>query len=357
MLASGQTKKMARKAAGTAASAPPASPRPNGHRRPGPARPTSAAPSSSTGRSTARGSRRCRRGGRLSGCGRHGGALREHRRAGPRPAGREHEHVQRADRPATSRPSMKSMSLLGLVLVLRALQDAGELHLAEAAVGERRRGRLGRLGVGGVDDLGRRAGRVADDERLGALAGRAGEVGGVGLGPAVDDLDAVGPEVRPVVAASRPRRTGRRGQEERQAGRGVAGFSTTSRSLYAGLVRSSSVDGGVRPLVDEPLLVVVDADVAVVDRGDLVAGHEARSVAGHAGQRGRGVRRRRSRRRRPARAACCRRPRARRPAACPWSARRRLTSWPASPASAVFTLMPVWAVNWSRVAGLMTNES
>ena len=86
------------------------------------------------------------------------------RRAG---RGREHEHRQRhvrlhlrREQPVDDRA--RRLRLRG------AAQDAGVLDLAEAAVGHHRRGRLRRLRVRGVDDLGRRA--EAYDTTSGRLA-------------------------------------------------------------------------------------------------------------------------------------------------------------------------------------------
>ena len=91
--------------------------------------------------------------------------------------------------------------------------------------GGRRRGGL----LLGEDHLRRRARRVRDDDRALALAAAGSrEPGRVGLLPAVDDEDAVGPQSLPVALPAVLAEAGDGREQERQPGVEVAGFSTTS---------------------------------------------------------------------------------------------------------------------------------
>ena len=157
--------------------------------------------------------------GRLGG---ERGVVREHRGQRHVGVGRVHEEVQR-QLGLERRREQEVDELLGLVGVVGAAQDAGELDLAEARrVDDGRRGGVDRRV--GEDDLDGWAGAVADDERLRAVAG-AGEPLVVRLGPPVDDLDAVVAQAASSSPASRPRRTRRSSPcTNASPGDDVAGF-------------------------------------------------------------------------------------------------------------------------------------
>ena len=179
-------------------------------------------------------------------------------------------------------PSMKSTHCRASSGCLAPLQDADELDLLEAAAGhgEVARGRLGRLRVG-KEDFGRRAGRVTDHQGPIALAAAAAELPVVGVLPAFRHqnviLPQVPPEVEVGVVARLAERCHRRGRKA-SPGDEVAGFSTTSRPLYAGSVRSRKVFGRGIPLSAKYCLVVVDRHIAEVDRQEALLGSSFRSA-------------------------------------------------------------------------------
>ena len=117
----------------------------------------------------------------------------------------------------------------------------------------------GRLGVRGVDDLGRRAGGVGHHERPVALADAPENVAVVGLGPAVGDLDAVGCAGPPSTAASRRLAVPRdRREQERQARRGRRRvLRRRAGPCRAGFVRSANVVGTRQVVGGEPGVVGV----------------------------------------------------------------------------------------------------
>ena len=118
-------------------------------------------------------------------------------------------------------------------------------------------------------DRERRRGGVGQHDRPVAVAAAGGEVDLVGVGPAGVDLGAVGDQLLPVVlpAVVAVRRDGR--EQEGQAGRGGgrAGRDEQVPCTPARSGRRGSSAG--RAVLREPGVVDVDADVAVVDRGEL----------------------------------------------------------------------------------------
>ena len=132
-----------------------------------------------------------------------------------------------------------------------------------------------------------RARRVRHHERLVAARSAAGELVVVRLLPAVDHGHAVGAESLPVARPARPRRT-RRSSRARtrgpvttstgprpRAGRGTSAWSRSAQRLRDG-----------QAFAREPFLVVVDAHVAVVDRGHPRTDRSSWSVGGDVGERG-----------------------------------------------------------------------
>ena len=73
-------------------------------------------------------------------------------------------------------------------------------------------------------------------------------------------------------------------------GEDVAGFSTTSRSLYSGFVSASSDVGGGKLVLPEVRLVEVEAHVAEVDRRHRPASGLIGEIGPDVGERGRRVR-------------------------------------------------------------------
>ena len=163
--------------------------------------------------STPRGSRRCPP-GRPS-----NGSVGERRRTPPTPRA-----ARRSGSPGTctcdpgmsawtSSDSRKSSSCCAPVGFGRAGQHARVLDLPEAGVEQRAGGRL----VAALGHGERRRGRVGQDDRPRAVAAAAGEVGVVGVGPAVGDLARRCPAAPSSSPASRPRRTRRRSRAGRRA--------------------------------------------------------------------------------------------------------------------------------------------
>ena len=145
-------------------------------------------------------------------------------------------------------------------------EDAGVLDLADGRGGQRGGG--GGRAVRGQGRGGR--GGVGHDDRVGAALPAAGEVGVVGVGPALVDPHAVGGELLPVVVeAAGPRRAEVRdgGQQEGQAGGGSRGVDGDEPVLVLG--PGQVLEGGGRggAVVREPGGVDVDADLAEVDGG------------------------------------------------------------------------------------------
>ena len=165
-----------------------------------------------------------------------------------------------------------------LVGRIRAAQHAGELDLPEARLVEDSRGGFGDRRVG-EQHLDRRTRAVADDKRLGAVAGAA-EALVVSLRPTVDDLYAVVDEVFPVVhpAVVAELRHGR--HQERQTGRGRGRVRHDQEVGVFGRRQRREVRWWLNSVLVEPGDVVVDADVAEVDRGRIVPGHKAAQVVG-----------------------------------------------------------------------------
>ena len=145
----------------------------------------------------------------------------------------------------------------------------------------------------------------------------------VRLLPAGRDAHVVGAQVAPVVlpgVVARLAEAGDGRQQEGQAGRGGApGSRPRACSGRPGSVRSLERRAAAAGRRRERRLVVVDADVAVVDRRDPLAVRRAASVGRHGVERRRRDTARRCPRRARATGRCCRRRRARRPAGCPWS--------------------------------------
>ncbi len=102
------------------------------------------------------------------------------------------------------------------------------------------------------------------------MTGRAAEVGVVSRFPAVHDHHAVGAQGAPVVEITVSPKCLTVASRKPRPGEEVAGFSTTSRSLYSGLSRSSSETGTGRLWAAKYSLIVVDADIAIIHRQGAV---------------------------------------------------------------------------------------
>ena len=131
----------------------------------------------------------------------------------------------------------------------------------------------------GEEHLGGWAAAVAHDERLGSVTGTA-EPLVVRLGPAVDDLDAVGDEVLPVLDPPLVAELGNGRHQEGQPGRRGGRVLHDEQVGVARVGEVGESAGRLEVVVCEPGDVVVDADVAEVDRGRLMLGDEAAQLVG-----------------------------------------------------------------------------
>ena len=143
-------------------------------------------------------------------------------------------------------------------------EDPGVLHLPVAAIGHHRcGGHLGRLALG-VDDLGRRAGGVRDDDGTVATTTE-GEVAVVGVAPRAGDLHPVLPQLLPVVDPTLAI-SGHGGQRESEPGGRRA--RVLNHEQVAVLRVGEIVEGGrgSDALGGEVGVVDVDAHIAEIDR-------------------------------------------------------------------------------------------
>jgi hypothetical protein len=158
--------------------------------------------------------------------------------------------------------------------VLGALEDPRALDLAVAPGGDDAGGRFVDRRIG-VEHLHGRARRVRHHERTVAGAGTAaGEPAVVGVLPAVRHAHPVRAQRRPPRLPPVGAEVVDRRQQEREAGRGGGRVLDDEQVLVLGLGEVLERRGHRRAVVGEPGLVVVDAHVAVVDRGDPVLGIE-----------------------------------------------------------------------------------
>ena len=217
--------------------------------------------------------------------------------------------------------SRKSSSALPPSAFSRAVEQPGELDLPEAGAGRDPGRRLLRAAAsrpaprraGWRRRRRRAAGRPCPCRRGAARSGRCTPA------PSRRRPRRRWPAASSSSPASRRRRTSRRWPAgSRDPGEEVAAFSVTRRFLYAGFGEVGEGLGRVQLLVREVAAVVVDADVAGVDRGDPVLARVELEVARGPcpGPSPRTARRRPCRAR--GRGGCCRRRRRRRPAGCPW---------------------------------------
>jgi hypothetical protein len=179
-------------------------------------------------------------------------------------ASREDEHLQR-DVPLEGARQHEVDQLARSVLVVRSPQDARELDLPEAAVGDdARRGRL-RPRVP-EDHLGRRARGVGDDDRARAVAaGGTREAHRVRLLPAVDDDHAARPELAPEHLPAVPEPCDRR-EHEREAGRRGGRVLDDELVPVARLREVGEGAGWLNAPLRVPAPVEVEAHLTVVDR-------------------------------------------------------------------------------------------
>ena len=206
-------------------------------------------------------------------------------------AHREHEHLQRDVGLELLATSMKSTSLRAAAAVLGALEHAGELDLAEARVEHGADGRRLRLRLREVH-RGRRARRVRDHERVRALVGALREVAVVRLSQPSTTFTSLARSLRPVVAPAVVAVRGDRREQEREPGRRRRRVLDHEQALVRGLGEVVERRRHRELLLREPLLVVVDAHVAVVDRREAVrrvelvlVGHRRRAPAARTARR------------------------------------------------------------------------